>query len=37
MKKSLFVAGLGILLSTAIYADSAIGSVNGMPIYKSEA
>ncbi len=37
MKKSLLVASLSVLLSTAIYADSVIGSVNGMPIYKSEA
>lgn len=37
MKKSILVAGLSVLLSTAIYADSVIGSVNGTPIYKSEA
>lgn len=37
MKKSFLVASLSALLSTAIYADSVIGSVNGMPIYKSEA
>ena len=37
MKKSFLVVSLSILLSTIIYADSVIGSVNGMPIYKSEA
>ncbi|KIM04622.1 MAG: hypothetical protein KN64_07110 [Sulfurovum sp. AS07-7] len=37
MKKSLLIATLSVLLSTSIYADSVVGSVNGMPIYKSEA
>jgi hypothetical protein len=37
MKKSFLIAGLGILLSTAIYADNVVGSVNGLPIYQSEA
>jgi hypothetical protein len=37
MKKSFLVASLTVLLSSAIYADSVVGSVNGIPIYKSEA
>lgn len=37
MKKSLLVAIISVLFSSIIYADSVIGRVNGMPIYKSEA
>jgi hypothetical protein len=37
MKKVLLVTSISALLATSIFADSVVGSVNGMPIYKSEA
>ena len=37
MKKILVILGVISGLSTAILADSVVGSVNGIPIYKSEA
>lgn len=37
MKKVLLVTSISALLATSIFADSVIGTVDGMPIYKSEA
>ena len=37
MKKILLVTSISALLATSIFADSVIGTVDGMPIYKSEA
>ncbi len=37
MKKVLLVTSISALLATSIFADSVVGTVDGMPIYKSEA
>lgn len=37
MKKVLVILGVLTSLSTAVFADSVVGSVNGIPIYKTEA
>lgn len=37
MKKILLVTSISALLATSVFADSVIGTVDGMPIYKSEA
>ncbi|MDD5406712.1 MAG: hypothetical protein PHE73_07220 [Sulfurovaceae bacterium] len=37
MKKVLLVTSISALLATSIFADNVVGSVNGIPIYQSEA